>query len=340
VLGSDLAVGERARDQAGMAVVGSLALVAVFAVGMWLSKEISALDIRQPWQDDPYDVLVSLDFVVLPLLVAIGALRAQLCRRYSVLPARRLVDLLRVCRAAVGACLVTQLGLWVAVGLGLHRAEWTAVTAWQVAALAALTVAMIGAGVLLRRAGGAVNRIARADAQPDWLTDAVALGLRGSGLLHHQADRASDAVRWTDEHLVRRVRSHPVLAAALLADALALPYVAAKVLVERYPPALVLLSFALPAAALFALIMLVGRYLRVVAPRSHATSTGTSVAVVGCIVGTVIFAFHDSLLPQHQTAAQLNALLFGGAIAGGTVSLGAQLALRRVRAARRPVSRR
>jgi hypothetical protein len=313
-----------------MAVVGSLALVAVFAVGMWLSKEISALDIRQPWQDDPYDVLVSLDFVVLPLLVAIGALRAQLCRRYSVLPARRLVDLLRVCRAAVGACLVTQLGLWVAVGLGLHRAEWTAVTAWQVAALAALTVAMIGAGVLLRRAGGAVNRIARADAQPDWLTDAVALGLRGSGLLHHQADRASDAVRWTDEHLVRRVRSHPVLAAALLADALALPYVAAKVL----------LSFALPAAALFALIMLVGRYLRVVAPRSDATSTGTSVAVVGCIVGTVIFAFHDSLLPQHQTAAQLNALLFGGAIAGGTVSLGAQLALRRVRAARRPVSRR
>jgi hypothetical protein len=226
------------------------------------------------------------------------------------------------------------------VGLRLHRAQWTAVTAWQVAALAALTVAMIGAGVLLSRAGGAVDRIAHADAQPDWLTDAVALGLRGSGRLRHQADRASDAVRWTDDHLVRRIRSHPVLAAALLADALALPYVAAKILVERYPPALILLSFALPAAAFFALIMLAGRYLRVVAPRSDATPTGTSVAVVGCVVGTVLFALHDSLLPQHQTAAELNALLFGGAITGGIASLGAHLALRRVRAARPPASRR
>jgi hypothetical protein len=64
------------------------------------------------------------------------------------------------------------------------------------------------------------------------------------------------------------------------------------------------------------------------------------VAVVGCVVGTVLFALHDSLLPQHQTAAELNALLFGGAITGGIASLGAHLALRRVRAARPPASRR
>ncbi len=325
---SELAVGDRARRQAGVVVVTSLALVAVFAVFMWLSKETAALNVSQPWQDDPYDVLVSLDFVVLPLLVAAGALRAQLCRRYSVLPARRLVDLLCVCRAAVGVCLVTELGEWVAVALGLHRAQWTALTAWQVAALLTATAAMVGAGLGLSRAARAVNRVAEAAPQPDWLSDAVALGLRMCGLLRRRADRASAVVRWADVHLVMRVRSHPIVAAALLADALALPYVAAKIVFEAYPPALVLLAFALPAAALFALIVLVGRYLRVVAPRSNVVPVGLSTTVAACIVGPVVFAFHDSLLPQHQTAAELNALLFGGAVVGGAASLTVHLALR------------
>ncbi len=138
---------------------------------------------RQPWQDDPYDLLVSLDFVVLPLLVATGVLRFQLCRRYSVLPARRLVDLLRICGAAVGACLVTELGEWIAVALGLHRAAWDAATFWQVVALMASTVAMVGVGLLLRSATHAVDRVARPAAQPDWLADAVTLGLRASGVL-------------------------------------------------------------------------------------------------------------------------------------------------------------
>lgn len=107
-----------------------------------------------------------LDFVVLPLLVAIGALRAQLCRRYELLPARRLVDLLRVGAAALGATLVTELVEWVPVILGSHRAAWTAVTTWQAAALAVLTVVTAGTRLLLRRAGRAVSVVA-ADAQPD-----------------------------------------------------------------------------------------------------------------------------------------------------------------------------
>jgi len=330
VLSSELAVGERARRRAGLAIVTSLALVASFAAFTWLSKETPSLYVRQPWQDDPYDVLVSLDFVVLPLLVATGVLRFQLCRRYSVLPARRLVDLLRICGAAVGACLVTELGEWIAVALGLHRAAWDAATIWQVVALMASTVAMVGVGLLLRSATHAVDRVARPAAQPDWLADAVTLGLRASGVLRRQGDRGGAAVRWTDAHVVTRVRSHPVVAAVLLASVLALPYVATKIVLEGYPPALVLLSFALPAGALFALIVLVGRYLRIVAPRLDTSPAGVSAAVVACIVGTLVFALHDSLLPRHQTAAELNALLFGGAIAGGIASIAMRVALGRL----------
>ncbi len=335
VLSSELAVGERARLHAGLAIITSLALVAIFAALTWLSKETPSLYVRQPWQDDPYDVLVSFDFVVLPLLVATGVLRVQLCRRYSVLPARRLVDLLRICAAAVGACLVTELGEWIAVALGLHRTAWDAATTWQLAALMASTFAMMGAGLLLRSATHAVDRVARPAAQPDWLADSITLGLRASGMLRRSGDHAGAAVRWADAHVVTRVRSHPVVAAALLASVLALPYVAAKIVFEGYPPALVLLSFALPAGALFALIVLAGRYLRIVAPRTDTFSPGVSAAVLACIVGTLVFAFHDSLLPQHQTAAELNALLFGGAVAGGMASMIMLTALRAIADRRR-----
>jgi hypothetical protein len=40
--------------------------------------------------------LASFDLVALPLLAIIGALRVLLCRRYEVLPVRRVADLLRV----------------------------------------------------------------------------------------------------------------------------------------------------------------------------------------------------------------------------------------------------
>jgi hypothetical protein len=95
----------------------------------------------------------------------------QLCCRYERLPARRLVDLVRAAWVAVWLSGVTALAEWTAVALGLHRAEWTAATAWQVAALAVLSAAIILCGVLLDRARRALARYAGAGAQPDWLTD-------------------------------------------------------------------------------------------------------------------------------------------------------------------------
>ena len=106
-------MGDRARGRAGVAIIASLALTTVFVAPTWLSKENPGLNLHQPWQDDPYDVIVSLDFVILPLLVVTCVRRVLLCRRYESLPARRLVDLLRACGAAVVVCMATELGEWV-----------------------------------------------------------------------------------------------------------------------------------------------------------------------------------------------------------------------------------
>jgi hypothetical protein len=334
VRSSELVVGDPARRRAGTAILAALTLVSVFASASWFTKETSYLDLRQPWQDDPYDVLVSLDFVVLPVLVLLGAARTQLCRRYSSLPSRRIVDLLRVCGAAVGACLMTQAAEWIAVALGLHHASWDAATLWQVIALLVGTLGMTVAAAGLHAASRAVRQVSRPGPQPDWLTDLVALGLRTSEKSGRYGPYASRSLRWIDVRILARTRERPVRAAVLVAAVLALPFVAAKVVLEGYPPALVLFSFLLPAMALFALIVIAGRYLRVIAPRSDTRPMGVTAAVLACLSGPALFAFHDFLLPRGQTIAGLYALLLGGAIIGGLTTLLTLHAMNRVQSNR------
>ena len=318
--------------------MASLTLAAAFGAVTVLSKETPALYLRQPWHDDPYDVPVSLDFVVLPLLVAIGLLRVQLCRRYKPLPARRLVDLLRVSGAALWVCLVTEVAEWVAVVVNRHRATWTAVTTWQVVVLAMVTVATIAGCVLVRRAAGVLGPLARSGAQPDWLADAVVLALRATWLLGPYRGWALGVVRWTDVQVVARVRAHPVAAAGLVAVVLALPFVIAKIVFEGYPAPLVLLSFVFVAATLFAFVVAVGAYLHVVERRQTPPPAWLFSVVVACTVGAVAFAFHNSLLAE-QTVSQLSALYFGAGITAGTATLALQR-LWRHRANRLPDDRR
>ncbi len=334
VRSSDLVVGDPARHRAGTAIRAALVLLSVFAVVTWWTKETPSLDLRQPWQDDPYDVVVSLDFVVLPVLVLLGAARTQLCRRFSTLPSRRIVDLLRVCGVAVGVCLLTQAAEWIAVALRLHHARWNVATLWQVIGLLVGTLAMTAAASRLRAASHAVRRVSSPGPQPDWLTDTVALGLHASEKLGRYGTYASRLVRWIDVRILARVRERPVWTAVVVAAVLSLPIVAAKVVLEGYRPALALFSFLLPAMALFALIVIAGQYLRVVAPRSELRSPGVTATVVSCLSGPALFAFNDSLLPRDQTVAGLYVLLVTGAMIGGLATLLVLHAINRVQRSR------
>lgn len=323
----ELAVGDVSRSQAGRAIVTALALTAAYAAGNWLTKETPTFYLRQPWQDDPYDVLVSLDFVILPLLVISGGLRVLLCRRYSALPVRRLIDLLRIGRVSLAICLVTEIGQWISVALGRHRAMWDSTTGWQVAGLVAFTIGTISSLIQIQSATKAVALSGAPGAQPDWLADAVSFGIRTSRVLGRRRDRAVSTMRWIDIHLIGRVRRRPVATAAILSVLLSLPIVAVKIISEGYPPAYVVVSFVFPAASLFALIALIGRYLRIIAPRAEGTPRWISVTIVACIGGALVFAFHNALLSQ-QTGFGLNALFFGGSMAAGLLALCIQLAFR------------
>ena len=277
-------VGAPERRAAGHVVFGSLALALAFTGVTWWAKETSALDLSQPWQDDPYDVLVSLDFVILPVLAAMIAWRALLCRRYSILPARRVADLLRACNAVVVTCLVTVAGEWTALALRLHRPLWTSLTGWQVAALGAFTACSLWIVALSATAAGRLRAIAAPGPHPDWLADFIALGMIASRRFLSGREVAATAVRLFDHEVGDQV-GHPVVASALVAGALAAPFTAAKIVLEGYPPLLVLVSFALPAAILFAVVVLVGGYLRIVTPTWTRAPRWLAVAVVACCTG-------------------------------------------------------
>lgn len=293
-----------------------LAVTTLFAVLTIVSKENAALNARQPWQDDPYDVLVSLEIVVLPVLVVAAAARAMLCRWAPGVPTRRLVDLLRAAGVALGICLATQLAEWNSVLLGRHRADWNTSTTQQIAMLGVLTGLTLWASVAVGRASRSIRSAETVPAQPDWLTDLVALGMVVATRVGSR--RAVEVVVWFERAVIRRVRRHPTSAAGLFALWLASPFIAAKIFVEGYPFLLVLVVTAFVWACLFVLVVVLGTYLNVVA--ELPSPSPVLVAILGgCVCGTVLFAFHDSLL-GHQTIGGLAALLAGGGVAGAAAS--------------------
>jgi hypothetical protein len=51
-------------------IVGSVSVGVVFTLWVVLSKVSRAVEGHLPWQDDPFDILTSFDFILPPVLVA------------------------------------------------------------------------------------------------------------------------------------------------------------------------------------------------------------------------------------------------------------------------------
>ena len=334
---SQLAVGDPARRRVGTAIRAALILSALFAIWTVAAKETPDLYLHEPWRDDPYDVLVSFDFAALPLLIVVASLRIPLCRRFEPLPARRLVDILNVCAIAVGLSVATQLAEWFAVAHGTHRAQWTTVTFSQLVVLAAMTGATVLCGGLLLRARSSLIHSVRPAAQPDWLADAVDLGRREADRLGPLRPPAHALLRWVDRQVFARVRVHPIRAAAVAAVLLAMPGVAAKIFLERYPAPLVVVVLCIEVASMFTFVVVAGRLMRVIAPRGDRVPAWLSATVVACVAGIAAVAFRNPLLsavgasPARATTATLAVLLAGVGIPAGALTLLGQTTLRHMR---------
>ncbi len=119
-----LAVGDPSRESTRRALVWCLACAALFTAFAFWTTQDKSLRAHSPWQDDPYDVVVSFTQLVVPVLAAAIAMRALRCRRNLPLPAVRVRDLLRGARVVTGAIVMTVAVHGVAVARGVNGHAW------------------------------------------------------------------------------------------------------------------------------------------------------------------------------------------------------------------------
>jgi hypothetical protein len=305
---------------------GVLAVIAVgacFVAFSWTAKELPTLYLHEPWQDDPYDAVVSFAIVAVTMLTALIALRASLFRRNEILPARRAVDLLRAGRANLILVAATLASDWLSVAFRTHRASWTGTTTLVTGGLAAVTVLAAGAAVLVRSAGRVLAAPADASAQPDWAADGLEFGERAAARLGPWRPGTLTALRRIDTLVVARVRRHPVLAAGVLALLAGAFIDAPQIAIEGYPVSLAALFITISACSLFAFFLVVGAYLRLVGRGADHPAPATRVLVLVSLSVPLAASFRGSLwwligtsgqdagLPQFASLVAVTAAITG-----------------------------
>lgn len=134
-----LPVGHPARHAAKLALWVSTIGAIAFTVFADVTTQDHAVRAGSPWQDDPYDVVVSFTLVLVPALTLLILARAWMCRRTIPVPVFRIGQLLRASilnAVLVAATLATD---WVAVALGADRRLWNPGTMALIVVLGALS---------------------------------------------------------------------------------------------------------------------------------------------------------------------------------------------------------
>ncbi|MER7006514.1 hypothetical protein ABT297_26215 [Dactylosporangium sp. NPDC000555] len=179
----------------------SMSCAVLFTAFAVASTQVQALRMHSPWQDDPYDVVVSFTQILVPAL-AVGIV----FRRSG-------EELLRGGWALVGIVAATAATGWVAVGLRVHEDRWGGPGRFLIAGLALVTLAAVAVATAMWRVGEGT----RAPAGPDWVED-VLVGIGRLVAQHKAAARALDWIRRVvvgGRHGLRRHRLSTAVLASL-----------------------------------------------------------------------------------------------------------------------------
>ena len=325
-----LPVGEPSRPSIRRAVFGTLWAVAVFFV-FTATKETKIYD-NAPWLNDPYDTVISFTMFLVPLVGAFLLVQVSLYLRSEPLSVARVVSILRACRVAVGAILVELLSAWVAVMLGANESRWTpGSTGLEVGLLLVATVVATIAIVCLARVPRlSPHRAHRDEAEPDWFGDAVAVAKRESRWLGSLRRSAIPILDWCDRTLLREVRRHPVITAAVTSAGFGIAVFGWQGYREGYRPLVTLLSMGLGFCGMFAFLIPAGSYFGLV--RSTNPSRGLrrrvlDASVIAGAAAIVALAFRGNLwgiIGSNGNAAgpsQLAVLEAGAVLLAFTIAL-------------------
>jgi hypothetical protein len=297
-------VGDPARELTRRGVLAMLVAAIGFVVFASATSHIAAVRAVTPWQDDPYDAVVSFTLFFVPLAAGLMLLRVPLCRRGQRLPASRISGIQRagtIVAISIGATLVVD---WSAVVVGAQRASWTGATTAAVSGLGLLTLVLIGAVALHSYAVMSFRRQRWPEAGPDWLDDAVTLFVLTCTRIHPRFGAAARGSAFLIEG-ANGVRGHPVVttvsASILFGLTLSLGEVIGEGGASTAPTAIrvFILFGVIGAAGMAAFLTVAGRYLhllKVEQPRPAARwpTLGRALTVAAASIPVTV-AFRDQI---------------------------------------------
>ena len=301
-------VGDPRRRAIGRVAFATLWTSIAFFVFTVPTKAFAPLYDHAPWQNDPYDAVLSFAMFFVPLAAGYFLLQVSLCRKSEPLAVSRVRSILRGCRVGVIVMVATVVSCWISVADGANRPQWTSgATVALVGGLAVVTALTSLAIVALIRA----PRFS-ADADPsrgpdtDWFGDAIAVADRESRWFGPLRPMLREVVGGLDRTLVRQLRRHPVAAAAVASAVFGVGVGANQAIREGYFLAAALLTAGLLACGMFAFLMLAGSYLGLV--RSDSPMHGLQrrildATVIACVAAIVTLALRNSLWWAIGTSA-------------------------------------
>lgn len=281
-----------ARSTPAAVAVGLLAS-AVFTPFAVVTTQVQTVRTGSPWQDDPYDAVVSFTQFAVPALCVFIVLRALVGYggTHSTVRNAQLLRASALCAALVG---MTVLADWVAVLLRADRQLWDHSTPWLVVALGGVSTAVVAHGVLLGRAFR-VTPWRAASVGEDWLADAVR-GLHRIG--RRWPSLAPVTARLASGTMVCFVRRHLVPVAVLLSLVAALGIVGALAVGEGWTdPWLIAWALFIEVTSYFSFCMVANALLMLVRrpPLSRGRRAIELAVVSGCLAVGVAVALRAPL---------------------------------------------
>lgn len=269
-----LPVGHRARLAVTATLWVTLGTAAAFTAFAYATTQVSAVRAGSPWQNDPYDGVVSFTEILVPALTLLILARMTLYRRHTPQPLFRTSQLLRaelvstVLVAATVVTVVTVVTDWIAVALRADRPLWNSGTPWLIAALLPLTV-MSAASLLLHRQAISLLPAHTRSPDGDWLDELAIPARTLAARLPGATGRL--ATHLTSAGSIGFVQTHIVAIAAAGSLTVSLLITTAQAIGEHWTsPLLFCTGAATGTGGLFAFCMISNTALRIAVP--HPTT--------------------------------------------------------------------
>ncbi len=317
-----LPVGHPARRPAALAIGLTALNSALFTVFAVLTTQDKPLRVGMPWQDDPYDGVVSFTQFLVPVLTILILLRLTLWHRSAPLPRFRVDQLLRASLASLVLVAGTMLTEWIAVALRADHPLWNSSTSRLIGVVLLLTVTTVICAITWLSAR---RQLPGGRPDGDWLDDLAQL-----------VDQVFGTPMLDLRRPVGFLRRHIVAFAAGASFLAGLGMTGGQAIGEGWTdPVLIGTGILIGTGGFFAFCLVSDAVLHITAPRSHRGPAWLAVMVtcVGLPASAVLRG--DILgwlgLPgEVHTPAELALVSVGGALAAGVIALGLSLLAARV----------